>query len=33
MSSADYKRGIYQPMEYAGLIARSDVMGNTLVRR
>jgi hypothetical protein len=32
MSSADYKRGIYQMMEYAGLVARIDVVGNTLVQ-
>jgi hypothetical protein len=32
MSSADYKRGIYQMMEYAGLMARIDVVGNTLAQ-
>jgi hypothetical protein len=32
MSSADYKRGIYQMMEYARPMARIDVVGNTLVQ-
>jgi hypothetical protein len=32
MSSADYKRGIHQMMEYAGLMARIDVMGTTLLQ-
>src|SRR5215475_11837060 len=32
MSSADYQRGIYQIMEYEGLMARIGVEGNTLVQ-
>jgi hypothetical protein len=32
MSSADYKRGIYQLMEYAGLMAHVDAVGNTLMQ-
>jgi hypothetical protein len=32
MSSVDYKRGIHQMMEYAGLMARIDVMRTTLLQ-